>query len=98
LRTLSAHHPAFVHHGYHRGGIWPFDNWIGWLGLRAYGREDLAERVRGGVLAAVERLGRYPELYAVTPDGEPEVLPIANRVQAWTVGALWAFTRPDEVR
>jgi glycogen debranching enzyme len=90
LRTLSARHPAFDAFAYHRGSVWPFDSWLGWGGLRAAGREDDAERVRAGVLEAVDRLGRYPELYAVT-DAGPETVPIANHVQAWTVGAVWAL-------
>jgi glycogen debranching enzyme len=90
LRTLSDRHPAFDPQAYHRGSIWPFDSWLGWGGLRAAGREEEAERVRRGVLAALDRLGRYPELYAVGPGG-PEPIPISNRVQAWTVGARWAL-------
>jgi glycogen debranching enzyme len=92
LRTLSVDHPGFLAASYHRGSIWPFDNWIGWLGLRAYGYQDAAEHVRTGVLRALEQLGLYPELYAVTPQGELASIPIANRIQAWTVGAAWAFT------
>jgi glycogen debranching enzyme len=42
------------------------------------------------VLAGVERIGHYPELYAVTSDG-PEPIAISNFVQAWTVGAVWAL-------
>jgi glycogen debranching enzyme len=90
LRTLSSRHPAFDAFAYHRGSVWPFDSWLGWAGLRAAGRGDDAERVRAGVLAAIERLGRYPELYAVTESG-PEPIEISNRVQAWTVGAAWAL-------
>ncbi len=91
LRTLSSEHPAFRPRAYHRGAVWPFDNWLGWGGLRAAGRPAEAERVRAGVLAALDRLGRAPELYAVDPGGELEPVPVANRVQAWTVGARWAF-------
>jgi glycogen debranching enzyme len=91
VRTLSSAHPAYLPHGYHRGGVWPFDSWIAWGGLRAAGRAEEAERVRSGVRAAVAALGRYPELYAVTADGTPEPVPVANRVQAWTVGAMLAF-------
>jgi glycogen debranching enzyme len=90
LRTLSDRHPRFEASSYHRGSVWPFDSWLGWGGLRAAGRTDEAERVRRGVLAAVERIGRYPELYAVTADGL-EPIAIANFVQAWTVGAVWAL-------
>jgi len=39
----------------------------------------------------MERLGgRFPEVYAVTGAG-PERIPIANQVQAWTVGAVFAL-------
>jgi glycogen debranching enzyme len=91
LRTLSSDAPQFDPHAYHRGSVWPFDSWLGWGGLRAAGRGAEAERVRTGVLAALDRLGRAPELYAVTRDGAVEPLAIANRVQAWTVGARWAL-------
>jgi glycogen debranching enzyme len=92
LRTLSSEHPQFSASAYHRGAVWPFDSWIGWGGLRAAGREVDAERVRRGVLAALDRLGDAPELYAVS-SGAPEPIAIANRVQAWTVGARSAFER-----
>jgi glycogen debranching enzyme len=91
VRTLASSHPAFLTEGYHRGAVWPFDNWLCWGGLRRVGYDDAAERVREGVRRAVRTLGRYPELYAVTPDGEVRDIPIANRVQAWTVGAMIAF-------
>jgi glycogen debranching enzyme len=91
LRTLSSASPAFRPHAYHRGGVWPFDCWLGWGGLRAAGRAAEAERVRSGVLAALDRLGLAPELYAVTAAGELEPVAVANRVQAWTVGARWAL-------
>jgi glycogen debranching enzyme len=90
LRTLSAEHPRFAPHAYHRGGVWPFDSWIGWGGLRAAGREAEAGRVRDGVLAALDRLGDASELYAVTDSG-PERIEIANRAQAWTMGARFAL-------
>jgi glycogen debranching enzyme len=91
LRTLSDRHPQFEASSYHRGSVWPFDSWLGWGGLRATGRRDEAGRVRAGVLAAVERLGRYPELYAVNAAGDVEAIAISNFVQAWTVGAVWAL-------
>jgi glycogen debranching enzyme len=90
LRTLSRDSPVFSPHGYHRGSVWPFDSWLGWGGLRAAGRTEEAERVRRGVLAALDRLGRAPELYAVV-DGTVERVALANRMQAWSVGARWAL-------
>jgi hypothetical protein len=52
------------------------------------------------VLAALDRLGHAPELYAVTREGELEASRLTNLVQAWTVGARWALEndwggRPD---
>jgi glycogen debranching enzyme len=91
LRTLSSDSPVFAPHAYHRGSVWPFDCWLGWGGLRAAGRAAEAERVRRGVLAALDQLGRAPELYAVTRDGAVEPVALSNRAQAWTVGARWAF-------
>jgi glycogen debranching enzyme len=91
LRTLSSESPLFAPDAYHRGSIWPFDSWLGWGGLRAAGRAAEAERVRRGVLDALERLGRAPELYAVTTAGELEPIALSNRVQAWTAGARWAL-------
>ena len=91
LRTLAATATCFEAQAYHRGSIWPFDSWLGWGGLRAEGRAAAAERVRTGVLSAVDRLGHAPELYAVTLQGEVEPVAAANWVQAWTVGACWAL-------
>jgi glycogen debranching enzyme len=93
LRTLSSDSPVFGAHHYHRGSVWPFDSWLGWGGLRAAGRAAEAERVRRGVLGALDELGRAPELYAVTAAGELEPVELANRVQAWTAGARWALER-----
>jgi glycogen debranching enzyme len=98
LRTLSSDSPVFDAHSYHRGSVWPFDSWLGWGGLRAAGRTDAAEQVRVGVLAALEQLGRWPELFAVTTAGVVEPIPLSNRVQAWTVGARWALTNAWDAR
>lgn len=90
LRTLSSRHPRYAPHAYHRGAVWPFDSWLGWGGLRATGRAAAAARLRDGLLDAIARIGQAPELFAVGPGG-PEPVPVANRVQAWTVGARWAL-------
>jgi glycogen debranching enzyme len=92
LRTLASSEPTFDWHAYHRGAIWPFDSWLGWAGLRRVGRTHDAELLRRGVLGAVDRLGGFPELYLVGPDGQLAPSPLANRVQAWTVGACYALT------
>lgn len=90
LRTLSSAHPLFAADAYHRGAVWPFDSWLGWGGLRAAGRTEAAEQLRRGLLRAIEAIGGAPELFAADPDG-PEPIPIANRMQAWTLGARWAL-------
>jgi glycogen debranching enzyme len=90
LRTLSSDHPLYSPDAYHRGSVWPFDSWLGWGGLRAAGRAEEAERLRRGVLEAIETIEGAPELFAVDADG-PEPIPFANRIQAWTIGAHWAL-------
>ena len=91
LRTLASTMPTFDPQSYHRGSVWPFDSWLGWGGLRAAGRDEDAERVRSGVLAALDELGHAPELYGVSRDGVLEPAHLTNLVQAWTVGARWAL-------
>jgi glycogen debranching enzyme len=93
LRTLSTDSAVFGPAFYHRGSVWPFDSWLGWGGLRAAGFDAEADRVRTGVLDALDQLGRPHELYAVTLDDEVEPVPLANRVQAWSVGARSALRR-----
>jgi glycogen debranching enzyme len=90
LRTLSSGHPLYAADAYHRGAVWPFDSWLGWGGLRAAGEVERAEQLRQGILGAIEAIGQAPELFAVGLHG-PQPIPIANRVQAWTVGARWAL-------
>lgn len=89
LCTLSSEHPQYAPGAYHRGAIWPFDSWLGWGGLRAAGRDEAAP-LRRGLLEAVQILGGAPELYSAGGAG-PEPIAIANRVQAWTLGARWAL-------
>lgn len=89
-RTLSSQHPHFSPQAYHRGAIWPFDNWFVWGGLQTVGH-PAADSVRDGVRQALSRLGHYPELYTVTMDGDLVGSAISNRIQAWTVGACVAF-------
>jgi glycogen debranching enzyme len=90
LRTLASTHPQYEPDAYHRGAVWPFDSWFGWGGLRSAGQVEAAGRLRLGILEAIETIGGAPELYGVGPEG-PEPIAIANRVQAWTVGARWAL-------
>ncbi len=90
LRTLSSEHPTYAPDAYHRGSVWPFDSWLGWGGLRAAGKAALADELRTGILEAIDAIGQAPELFSVGPHG-PEPIAVANRRQAWTVGARWAL-------
>jgi glycogen debranching enzyme len=54
------------------------------------GRHDDAARVRNAVLDALCHLEHIPELYAVRDD-RPEPLAVAQRVQAWSSGAVVSF-------
>jgi glycogen debranching enzyme len=95
LRTLAATHPAFRPDGYHTGGVWPFDSWLGAGGLDAV-EPGAGDDVRHGVVEALTRLQPpagprlFPELYVVERDGELHQSPKACTVQAWTVGAVLA--------
>ena len=90
IRTHSTADAHFDGDSYHRGSIWPHDNWVIHQGLLAIGRAHDAARVRTAVLDALCELELIPELYAV--DGErPRALAVAQPVQAWASGAVLAF-------
>ncbi len=98
LRTLASSAPTFDWRAYHRGAVWPFDTWLGWAGLRAAGRDREADQLRGGVLDALGRIGAFPELYYVDERGGLHEAPVANRIQAWTIGACWALSHEWDAR
>ena len=90
IRTHSSNDAHFDADSYHRGSIWPHDNWVIHEGLRAVGRHDDAARVRAAVLDALCRLELIPELYAVH-DNTPVALAVAQPRQAWSSGAVLSF-------
>jgi len=81
LRTLSADAGAFDPHAY-TGRCLAVRSWLGWGGLRAAGHAAAAERIRSGVLAALDRLGRAAELHAVSRSGELEPVPVGRQPRA----------------
>lgn len=87
LRTLSELDPDFKADSYHKGSIWPHDNWIFSEGLRARGRYEKRDLIKAALLAAYEGLGKMPELYAVHM-GQLEEIRYAQHPQAWATGAL----------
>lgn len=90
IRTHSTADPHFDGDSYHRGSVWPHDNWVIHEGLLAIGRADDAARVRNAVLDGLCRLEHIPELYAVR-NGVAAPLAVAQRVQAWSSGAVLSF-------
>ncbi len=97
LRTLSSTSPNYAPTRYHRGTIWPWDNWVAASALRRLGMAGQAEAVDRAVLGALALLRHPAELY-VYEDGAPapttELQDVwgmscrACRIQAWTVGYL----------
>lgn len=90
IRTHSRTDPYFDGDSYHRGSIWPHDNWVIHEGLRSVGRHDDARRVRRAVLGALCQLEHIPELYACH-DGRAAPLAQAQPLQAWSSGAVVSF-------
>lgn len=98
LRTLSDKMGNFDASSYHRGSIWPFDNWFFAEGLEKYNFLDEANEVRGNVLTALEKLGSALECY-VYSEGElgtkmdtwDNKILYPEKIQAWTLGAMWSF-------
>lgn len=97
LRTLSSSSGNYEPLRYHRGSLWPWDNWAAASALRRLGMEGEAATVDAAVLRALALLGCPAELY-VYQDGNPA--PSTHfldyrwqpthscRIQAWTVGYL----------
>lgn len=94
IRTHATTDRYFDGDSYHRGSVWPHDNWVVHEGLVAIGRHDDAARLRTAVLDACCRLEAIPELYAV--HGEtPVALAISQPQQAWASGAVLSFLAAD---
>ncbi len=88
LRTLSSDEPDFEADDYHKGSVWPHDNWIFSEGLRALGYAKERGRIRDALLKAYDALGGLPEHFAVSRAGQIAAIPSAQRPQAWAAGGL----------
>jgi glycogen debranching enzyme len=94
IRTLSANHPAYNPHSYHRGSIWPHDNGIIAAGFKRYGFADEASQLARDIWEAAAFFASYrlPELYAGLPRAE-NTFPVqylgANIPQAWAAGTIF---------
>ncbi|PIZ00329.1 hypothetical protein COY62_03215 [bacterium (Candidatus Howlettbacteria) CG_4_10_14_0_8_um_filter_40_9] len=98
IRTLSDKMGNFDAFSYHRGSIWPFDNWFFAEGLEKYGHNDEANKVRENVLNALTELVNPLECYTYS-DGELGIkmhtwdnkVLYPEKIQAWTLGAMYSF-------
>lgn len=95
IRSMSSDDPQFDSRAYHRGSIWPHDNWIIAEGMKKLGYMDEYNRIRDAMFAAYNELGSIPEYYGVDRNGK--MIPIERlRVkpcdpQAWSTCALLNF-------
>lgn len=99
IRTLSEFDPNFHGSSYHRGSIWPHDNWMIYYGLKYFGYKKYANRLKISLLKAYNNLHNLPELYLVdhvSPNkyniklinNIVDLSYSPNTLQAWSLGAL----------
>ena len=92
IRSHSANDSDFDPYSYHRGSVWPHDNWIIYEGLRNLGFNLHADRIKKALLRAFRKLGKIPEFYAVVKDRIVDLSQMdgvfANPVQAWSSAGL----------
>ena len=94
IRTLSASHPAYNPHSYHRGSVWPHDNGVLAAGFKRYGFAEEAGQLARDIWEAVSCFDFYrlPELYAGLPRASSS-FPVqylgANIPQAWAAATIF---------
>jgi len=103
VRNHATSEPDFDPISYHRGTVWPHDNWFLYRGLLAANLQAEAHRVREALLRAYGELGRIPELYAVVDDKlvdlsapSRNVKVKANPLQAWASAGLLDMISLDD--
>lgn len=87
IRTLSDHEPDFSAAAYHKGSIWPHDNWVIAEGLRVHGYHKERLLIRDALMRAMDRLEKLPELYAFHL-GQLEDIKGSQHPQAWATCGL----------
>jgi len=98
IRTLSAAHPCYNPHSYHRGSVWPHDSAIVAEGFKRYGFAKEASQVARDIWEAAADFDSYrlPELYAGMARAESR-FPVqylgANIPQAWAAGTIFHLLR-----
>ena len=90
IRTHSSKELDFDPLSYHKGSIWPHDNWIIAQGLKKLGYKNEYQKIKKAILKAYSELGYLPELYGVI-DNKIVKIKRACHPQAWASGALMNF-------
>lgn len=92
IRTHSSEDPIFDPYSYHKGSVWPHDNWIIYKGLKTLGFDNHADRIKSALVRTFEVLGKIPELYAMVDDRIVDLSQMegasANPLQAWSSAGL----------
>jgi len=98
LRSLGVNEELFRSDSYHNGSVWPWQNWLIWKGLRAYGILPESNKIRDAMLRAYFALCCMPETYGVRSriPLAPFLMPNANPIQAWSAGAILDMITADE--
>lgn len=80
IRTLSEHDPDFDPWSYHLGSVWPHDNWMIYIGLKKWGFDREAEKIKRGLMRDYRELGCIPELLTAyrLPTGKQKIFPTAH--------------------
>jgi len=90
IRTHSIKEPDFSPWAYHRGSVWPHDNWIIAQGLKKLGYQKEYQKIKKATLKAYQDFRFLPECYTVINNVAIEN-PRACFLQAWASGALLNF-------
>lgn len=97
IRCMSSRSQYFDEKAYQRGSVWPHDNFLIAMGLKARGYHRQAEEIGRRISLALEMYQGTPEYYGVDVRGN--LIP-CNRMrvvpcdpQAWTAGAYYYFNR-----
>jgi glycogen debranching enzyme len=92
IRTHSSRESDFAPCSYHKGSVWPHDNWIIYTGLRELGFDQHADQLKEALVQAFKRLGKIPELYGVVGNQIVDLSNAedvwANPLQAWSSAGL----------
>lgn len=90
IPSLGTDDPAFESIRYWRGPVWPIVNWVGYRGLRRYGYDSRAARLRAGMLELASREGFWEHYNPLTARGQ------GGEQFAWTAGLILDLLAAEE--